>query len=319
MTLALSNPQTPSVGILILNYHQPEATLSCVRRLFEREGPETRLFWLENDAEKTLAEVYALLDTTGIPWLQVDPQNDPLPPVGWIGLIPIPKNLGYAGGNNVGLRYLDRHKVEFAWIMNNDTLLRVGNSTDLVRTAATRPEVALWGMWVSSPDTPKHIGVKIQLNDFAVARVTDPQQLESDPMGFINGCAMFMRTKIAMMTGGIPEEYFMYYEDQAFTWEIRKHGFKIAAIEGVEVFHRHSLSTGHRSRFTEFYCRRNRWHFIHKYFSEYLQRQERLFWLYQTQKLFFRLKFARIHLEWQAYLAFKKGQFGQAPRYFPDQ
>jgi GT2 family glycosyltransferase len=304
----------PRVGILILNYHEPQATLACVRKLLEVEGPETCVLWLENDAEVSRETGVEVLRASGLPWTRIDPAKDPLPAPGHIGFIAIPKNLGYAGGNNVGLRFLHLHGVEFTWVMNNDTLVAKGSSSELIRAAELRPEVALWGMWVSSADSPDFIGLRIQQRDFAVAHVFDPLELEVDPMSFINGCAMFFKTDTALAIGGMPEEYFMYYEDQAFTWELRRRGLKIAAAPGVQVFHSHSLSTGHRSRFTEFYCRRNRWYFINKYFPENLKQQERLFWFYQTQKLLFRFRFDRIRLEWQAYWDFKHGQLGRTHR-----
>jgi GT2 family glycosyltransferase len=300
------------VGILILNYHKPEATLACVRRLLETESGAARVLWLENDADATLAATLALLQGSGLPWVQVDSAQGPLPPPGTVGVIPIAQNLGYAGGNNTGLRFLRRHGVDFAWIMNNDTLMVRGSSADLIQAAEARPEVGLWGMWVSSPDAPPYIGLRTQMKDFAVARITDPAALETDPLSFVNGCAMFLRTAQCLDLGGIPEEYFMYYEDNALTMEIRKHGLGIAAVEQVDVLHAHPTAKGRRSRVMEFYCRRNRWHFIHQYFPGHLQRQKRLFFLYQLQKLFFRLRFDRIRLECRAYLDFKAGRLGRS-------
>ena len=302
------------VGALILNYHEAEATLACVRRLLEREGRNLRVLWLEGDAEHTLEAVRAALDNSGLPWVQLDPLVDALPAAGQIGLIPIAKDPGYGPGNNVGFRFLHRHGVPFAWVMSNDTLLERGTSQDLLRAAEARPEVAIWGMTVTSTEDPDYVGLRIQPWDFAVARVADPAQVETDPLGFINGCALFVRTGPAMDVGGIPEEYFMYYEDQAFTWELRKRGHKIGIVDSVAVWHAGSLTTGHRSRFTEFYCRRNRWHFIKTYFPDQLRSQQLRFFFYQIQKLFFRFRFDRIVLEFQAYLDFKAGRLGCSER-----
>lgn len=300
------------VGILILNYHQPEATVACVKRLLEVEGGTARILWLENDADVTLPDARAALEQSGLPWVLVDAEGGALPGPGQIGLVPIAENLGYAGGNNVGLRLLHRHGVAFAWVMNNDTLLVRGSSEDLVQAAEARPEVGLWGMWVSAPDDFTYIGLHIQMNDFGVSRHKDPAAFAQDPTNFVNGCAMFMRTAQILALGAIPEEYFMYYEDQAFSMEIRRHQLALAVVETVDVHHIHGLSTGKSSRFTQFYMRRNRWLFISRYFPEHLRRQVWIFFTYQMQKLFFRLAFARIRLELRAYLDFKAGRLGRA-------
>ena len=308
----LSPIDAAQVGILILNYHQPEATLACVKRLLEREGPEARVLWLENAADQTWAGLQPLLEAEDLPWTLVDAQAGELPAPDQVGLIRIPANLGYAAGNNVGIRYLHRHGVEFAWVMNNDTLLTRGSSRDLVQAANLRPDVALWGMWVADTALPSYLGLTLQRKDFAAARLMKAEAVESDPMSFINGCAMFFRTGEALAVGCIPEIYFMYYEDPAFTWEFRKQGRAFAVVEGVEVLHLQSLSTGHRSAFMEYYCRRNRWYFIQNYFPDCLAKQKWLFFTHQMQKLFFRLRFDRIRLEWQAYRDFRQDRMGRA-------
>jgi GT2 family glycosyltransferase len=304
-------PSTRQVGILILNYHQPEMTLDCVRRLLEIEGPETCVIWLENDAASSWPSLEPILASSNIPWCLLDADRSELPPPGQVGVLRIEENLGYAAGNNAGLQFLQRHGVEFAWVMNNDTLLQRGSSRDLVEAAHSRPEVALWGMWVADTDAPSYLGLVLQKKDFAAARVMTASEVESDPMSFINGCAMFFRTDEALEVGGIPEIYFMYYEDPAFTWEFRQRGRAFSVVDSVEVLHLQSVTSGHRSRFMEYYCRRNRWHFIQKYCPDQLPRQKWLFFVYQMQKLFFRLRFDRIQLEWRAYQDFKNGRMGR--------
>jgi len=305
----------PAVGILVLNYRQPEATLDCVRRLLEVEGEEACILWLENGASDTLDQVRGLLEGSGCPWTLLDPDGQELPPPGVIGFVPIASNLGYAAGNNVGIRLLHRCGVPYGWILNNDTTLTRGSSRDLVKAALARPEVALWGMWVGDTALPSYLGLRMQERDFAAARLMDKTQVESDPMSFINGCAMFFRNEDALSVGCIPESYFMYYEDPAFTWEFRKLGRAFSVVEDVEVLHLQSLTSGHRSPFMEYYCRRNRWFFIQAYFPQRLKRQVWLFFAYQLQKLLFRLRFDRIRLEWRAFWDFRAGRKGRTPGY----
>jgi hypothetical protein len=169
-------------------------------------------------------------------------------------------------------------------------------------------------MKVHDLDRPFYLGLRVQRSDFAVTRLYDLSELERDPMSFVNGCSMFMRTDQACAIGGIPEEYFMYYEDQAFTWEFRIRGLAISAVEAVDVLHLQSQSTGHRSRFVEYYCRRNRWHFIQQYFPSQLYKQKFIFFTYQMQKLLFRMRFDRIRLEWAAYLDFRNNRLNRTTR-----
>ena len=104
---------------------------------------------------------------------------------------------------------------------------------------------------------------------------------------------MFFRTEVSMSIGEIPKDYFLYYEDQAFSLELRKLGYQIVVVGSVELFHHESPSTGRRSPLMEFYNRRNRWCFIRKYFPGHLDRQRTRI-LYTLQKDLFRGRLDRI-------------------------
>jgi len=310
-----SNPDsatTPTVAILVLNYHQPEATLACVQSLLAREGTGTRVIWIENDAAQSRGRAETLLNDSGIQWTQVNPSIDPLPPAGTVAYLPNPENLGYGGGNNVGLRWIHRLGVPFAWVLNNDTLLRAGSSAELVSAAEARPEVGLWGMRILSDVFEGYIGGLIKMKDFGVLYIGDPDLLDN-PHTFISGCTMFMRTELAASVGFIPEEYFLYYEDPAFSLEIRRRGHRLSVVPEVEVFHHENFSTGRRSPLTEYYNRRNRWHFIRTYFPEKFKRQV-FREPYVLQRFLFRGKLDRIRIEYLAWKDYQGGRLGRCTR-----
>jgi len=302
----------PRTGILILNYHQPEATLACVRSVLAAEGADAAVLWIENDAGATLAAATGALAASGLPWTLLDPAAGGLPEAGTVGLIAVPENLGYAGGNNVGLRLLQACGVPFAWVLNNDTLLEAGSSRLLAEAAAARPEIGLWGTAMGSGPGPHPCGGVVQLRDFAARPVDSAAALERDPLGYVSGSSMFLRTATAQAAGWIPEDFFLYYEDLAFTWEVRRLGLGIAAVEGVRVAHLGSLAAGRRSPLVEFYNRRNRWFFIQRYFPERLPGQVARFLLYQVQKRLLSGAFAKLALEWRAWKAFRRGAAGPA-------
>ena len=297
MNLAPSPSPSVAVGICVLNYHQPEATLACVRSLLEREGASTRILWIENDARFTGDQARAVLAGSGLPWQEVDPSSDPLPPAGTIAFIGNAENLGYAAGNNVGLRYLHGLGVPYAWILNNDTLLIEGSSAQLMAAAEARPEVGLWGATIQSELSKGYFGGRLLLKDFAIQYATELSHLEADPLGYVSGCSMFLRTDLADALGYIPEDYFLYYEDPAFSLEVHRQGLDLSAVPEVRVFHHESLSTGRTSLLKEFYCRRNRWPFIRRYFPGHFWRQVARE-IYVLQRLLFRLKLRRVWLEW---------------------
>ncbi len=303
------------VGICILNYHQPEATLACIRRLLEVEGPETRILWLENDFDTTQGDIIGFLECSGLSWTRIDPEKDDLPGSGGIAFVPIPRNLGYAAGNNVGLRYLHRLGIEYAWVMNNDTWLMKGSSRELQREADHNPDVGIWGTCIRTEHDQTYYGGIVQLKDFSITYANDPRDLAESERCFISGCSMFVRTKTAQEAGWIPDDYFLYYEDPAFSLEMRKIGKSLGYCPSVEIRHDESLSIGRRSSLMEFYNRRNRWLFIQRYFPEHLTIQLCRRW-YCYQKLFFRAKFRRMTIEHFALKDYCDGLKGPTHRSF---
>jgi len=314
MSPAQPVPPGPQVGIILLNYHEPEATLACVRRMLAAEPEDVRILWLEQDIEVTRAPVLALLEASGIPWVELDRDTGPLPGPGQIGLITIREDLGYGAGNNVGIRFLRRHGVPYGWVMSNDAVVVKGSSVQLREAAAARPEVALWGMGIKTGDGPMCHAWHLQEADFATQGRPGPALLETDPMAYVSGCSLFFPTDRVAALGGIPEDYFLYFEDAALNWEVRRAGHAVASVDTVEIEHVGSMTNGRRSNWTEYYCRRNRWHFIQRYFPERLAGQTFRFYAYQLQKLFFRGRFDRIRLEWQAYADFRAGRLGMTDR-----
>ena len=309
------------VGIVVLDYHHPAETAACVRSLLAREPATTRILWVENDAAATWPDTRRVLETSGLPFTVLPEDPDALPPPGTVGVVLSATNRGFAGGNNLGLRILHRLGVPWAWVLNNDTLLLEGSSSDLVQAAEARPEVGLWGTTIhaehprATPRITCYMGGRIRLRDFSISFVEDPADLERDPLTFVSGCSLFAATATFAALGFIPEDYFLYYEDPAFTLEARRHGLSASGVPGVVVHHLESLSTGRRSPLMEFYNRRNRWWLIQRYFPDHLALQRQRIW-YRVQKWLFRGRLDAILIEFQAYADFKAGKTGPTERTF---
>lgn len=303
----------PRVGILVLNYHHPRETLACVRSLLEREPDSTRIFWIENDAALTWDTAQGVLQESRLPYVLLDPDHPASPPAGTIGVLNNTENLGFAGGNNAGLRFLHRLGIPYAWVMNNDTLVVEGSSNALVRCAETRPGVGIWGTTIRVRNAQSYCGGLLNRKDFSIEPILLASVLEENPLSFVSGCSLFIRTELAHELGYIPEDYFLYYEDPAFTLEVRRHGFSASLCPEVVVLHEQSLSTGHRSRLMEYYSRRNRWAFIQRYFPDCLRTQRRMVW-YRFQSLLFRGAFRRAKWEWLAMQDWKAGRMGRTTR-----
>lgn len=299
------------VGIIVLNYHHPAETIACIRSLLGVEGAETRILWIENDTDTTGPHLNADLESAGFPWVFIE-SRDPLPPAGTVGVIRIGENLGYAGGNNVGLRYLHQNGIPFAWILNNDTELKKGNSSELIKIAKQKPEIGVLGTRIETEDRFYYGGV-LDPKVLSITLCRQAEQLENCPEAFVSGCSLFFRMDVAAKIGFLPEHYFLYFEDPAFTIEMRRRGMMITATDEVVVNHLESLSTGRRSMLMEYYIRRNRWFFIETYYPSQLSfNRWRLF--YDLQKYLLRFRLRRAWVEWLAFSDFNRHLMGPTKR-----
>jgi GT2 family glycosyltransferase len=300
------------VGICVLNFHHPEETLACVVSLLAKEPPSTQILWLENEARVTRGQLLKVLAIAPFPWVELHAEATELPPSGTVGVILNDENLGYAGGNNVGLKLLNRSGIPFAWVLNNDTELVRGSSAGLMAAARDQPGIGIWGTLIRT-ERDHYFGGLLHPRHFATSLCRTIAELSTAPLAFVSGCSMFFRLDAAAAIGFIPEEYFLYYEDLAFTLEMRRINLGIAALDAVEIRHIESLSTGHRSPLMEFYSKRNRWFFIQRYFPERLP-ANRWRLLHTLQKYLFRGRWARFKVEVLAFIDFRKGRQGRTGR-----
>jgi len=307
-----TSAEAPVTGITVLNYHHPKETAECVAALLEREPATSRILWIENDADQTREALMACLAMAPFPWIEVDPDQGPLPAAGTVGVILCPENRGYAGGNNVGLRFLHRHGLPFCWVLNNDTTLVAGSSRELVAASRARPEVGAWGAVILTDHVPQYFGGILRTRDFTIRLAKTPKAL-GHPFAFVSGCALFMPMAVTAEVGFLPEDYFLYFEDPTLSLLLKRAGYLIDGLWTVTVRHLESLATGQRSQFMLFYNHRNRWFFVERFFPRQLARLRRSFW-YALQKHFFQGKFDHSSLEWNAYQDYRNGRMGRTER-----
>ncbi len=174
------------------------------------------------------------------------------------------KNLGFAAGNNWGIR---QSKGEFVFIVNNDTEL----TPDLIelllepfysdeRIAVTSPKIKFY----YSPDMIQYAGFG-PMNSFT-GRSSTIGEMEKDTGSFnqpgatsaAHGCAMMVRRAVFDKTGMFPEIFFLYYEEWDLSARILKAGYIIWYAAKAVIYHKESMSVGKQNPLKTYYLTRNR-------------------------------------------------------------
>ena len=170
-------------------------------------------------------------------------------------LIESKANLGYAGGNNLGIKYALENGADYVFILNPDTTVRNNFLTKLVAAADKNPRAGIIGAAIDEGDEVIYCGeikwLKPEL-EHSLLQTTNPEKA-SGPRGltgyklqtnqYIPGAAMLIRKKVFEKIGMLDERYFLYFEDADFCVRARRAGFKLIVAPGAVVYHNPSSST----------------------------------------------------------------------------
>ena len=176
------------------------------------------------------------------------------------------KNLGFAGGNNLGIKAA---KGKYLFFLNNDTLLKPQTSDirSLISRLETSPKIGMvcpkirftWGNQLIqfagyTPLTP------ITMRNKAIGcGEADHGQYDTPHFTpYAHGAAMMIKREIIEKVGLMPECYFLYYEELDWSMMIRRVGYDIWYEPACTVFHKESQTTGQNSPLRTYYITRNR-------------------------------------------------------------
>ena len=190
------------------------------------------------------------------------------------------KNLGFAGGNNIGIR---EAKGKYLFMINNDTVFKEFNIVPLIKRLESSPKIGIVCpkirfAWGASPIqyagyTPlSKITIRNQSIGFSEE---DNGQYDTDrPTPYAHGAAMLIKREAIEKVGLMPEEYFLYYEEIDWSMMFTKASYKIWYEPACTVYHKESQSTGQDSPLRTYYITRNRlllvkrnWQGLYKYLA----------------------------------------------------
>ena len=180
-------------------------------------------------------------------------------------------NLGFAGGNNLGI---ERASGDYLFLINNDTEVTEDLIEKLTAVLETKPDVAMVSpkiRFFSETDILQYVGFTPM--NYYTARNACVGYLEKDkgqyddvsgPTGFIHGAAMMIRKDAIAKAGLMPETFFLYYEEMDWCERFRQAGYSIWVEPKALIYHKESISVGKNSPLKEFFMTRNRILFIRR-------------------------------------------------------
>ena len=174
------------------------------------------------------------------------------------------QNLGFAGGNNLGIKAA---RGKYLFFINNDTIFKEFNVQTLIDRLESSPDIAvvcpkIRFAWGSHPIqftgyTPlSKITVRNQAIGFG--EEDHGQYDTAHPTPYAHGAAMLIKREAIDKVGMMPECFFLYYEELDWSIMFARAGFEIWYDPACTVYHKESQATGQNSPLRTYYIVRNR-------------------------------------------------------------
>lgn len=245
---AAANRSVPTVGIVVVSYKSAALTVDCLASIAaERVGAPShvRCVVIDNASGDEPAVAAAI---AGNGW------GD------WARVVVAPRNGGFAYGNNLGLKELERDgRVDFVHLLNPDTVLRPGAVAALTGFLQAHPRAGIaggvfengdgseWAIAFRFPSVLGEIeqGVRLGLVSRVLSRACVPMRMGASaaPADWLSGASMMIRREVFDRIGGLDETFFLYFEETEFCHRAKRAGFEVWYVPASRVVHIAGQST----------------------------------------------------------------------------
>ncbi|UCH83588.1 MAG: glycosyltransferase family 2 protein [Candidatus Latescibacterota bacterium] len=236
MTKTNSSWQSPSprVTVVVLTWNGKRLTLECLESLAKLTYDNIDIVVVDNASTDGTAD--AISDVYG----------------DRVTVIVNDANLGFAGGNNVGIQHALSAGAEYILLLNNDTLVDPGMAGALADALSGSADIGIVGpkiYYASPPDQIWYAGGRINLARGTARHIgireTDTGQYDTvKDVDYVTGCALMARREVIERIGFLDTAFEAYYEDADFCMRARQAGYRIIYVPAGRVWHRISSSTG---------------------------------------------------------------------------
>jgi GT2 family glycosyltransferase len=239
---------SPAVVIIILNWNGLADTLACLGSLRHLDYPSYETLVVDNGSQDgspdAIREAY--------PQVQV---------------IETGENLGFVGGNNLGLEYACTQNADYALLLNNDTEVSADFLYRMVELAEADSKIGVVGPTIYYAEQGDRIwsaGGKLDWRS-GLTLLDGMDQIDRGQYGetprqvdFVTGCALLVKIPVVKEVGKLDSRFFAYFEENEWCVRVNHAGYRIYHLPTAKIWHK--ISPDHREHSPQvyYYMTRNR-------------------------------------------------------------
>lgn len=242
------------VGIVILNFNGTEDTINCVASVKKHlPDGQYRIAVVDNASkpeQRSKLEVLSKVDD--------------------LELIYNADNMGYAAGNNAGIRHLVEQGCTHICILNNDTIVEEDFLTPCVVFLNQHRDVGFvgpvllneagWNVQSTGGDVFIDRGI-VTMKNYNADYHALPSVITCD---YVGGACILFRTENLQQLGPIPEQYFLFYEETEWCYRAIQKGYRNVILTSTYIRHLGGVSMGQVRGLSRYLLSRNRVVFVHR-------------------------------------------------------
>lgn len=235
-----------SVAIIVLNYNNSADTRQCIECLRTINYDNYQTIVVDNHStDDSLEQIQQFIEREQ--------------------LLVAETNRGYAAGNNIGIKYALENNYDYVCILNNDVLVKNDFLTIMVEKMITEPSIGVSGPRICEYRDNSILQSAGANTDMRNGRVTQlyqgmPEKVVAGKVidcSYVGGACMLVRTEAIQQAGMIPENYFLFYEENEWCLNIVAQGYMIKCIADAKVVHKGSASINKIGGLSEYFMYRN--------------------------------------------------------------
>lgn len=245
------------VYIVLLNWNGLPDTLECLESLKKIDYPNFEVVVVDNNSSGDDAKIIK------------EKFGDFIKEI-----IASKENLGFSGGNNLGIKYALDKQADFILLLNNDTTAESDFLGKLLDVFNRNNNLGISAPQINYYDTPEIVWTvggkisKIRGSGFAYSDKNESEiENKEKVVTFASGCCLLIKREVFNKVGLFDEKFFLYVEDTDFCYRTGKAGYKIIVSPNSKIYHKIGRSVSEDlKQLPLYYTTRNRLFFAKKNF-----------------------------------------------------